>query len=116
MPLPITPTQLTVLTRASAFAESKFPWTSSSIKVVGLDFDFGCLTKVPKLLANFSNCGRLVNANSEDARPRDEVMYQKLRLSPSRPVRIVGRVVPVPKPHDLPVNFTQVSQVVVKLR
>src|SRR5680860_344646 len=120
MPLPMTPTVLTVLTNASASDASRFPVpgsiisTSSSVVPVFLNCDARNVRHAVQTLAHEVSASLRVNRDAPHAFPRDPAMSQKLRLLLS--LRLVSRVVvraPLSGVDRGPVQLAQISEIVV---
>src|ERR1035438_7490411 len=121
MPLPITPTVLTVLTSALTSASRMFPFVSSTIV---------CLSVIPRTLDHYRRPMRRAlenlihlfghavvdHSNSRDQFPRKEVVDQELGLASTFTIHILYRVIPPLGLHNLPIDFVEIGKVLVKRR
>src|SRR5437016_4831300 len=117
MPLPMTPTQLTVFTKASASAASRLPCWSSTIttpsrswSIIPLppDYHRGAMGCARKDFYDLRAHTPVQNTNLRDQLPGESLVNEELGLAAAAAIAVLSGISPVSGLHQRPVDFVQV--------
>src|SRR5262245_21774704 len=118
MPFPMTPTQFTVLTIASASASRRLPRCNSTIILVvptTANADHWPMCSRPKCSFYARRHPIVADADLMDEIPRARFMDEKFGLAAPAAIGLVWRVRPILGLHDRPVHLVQTIEIVVEL-